>query len=373
MEDSRVRRLLKWADGESDGPHKVDIFFTQRCNLRCRFCEFPNTPAQDLQNELSHEELMRIARDAGRMGARVFGILGGEPFVKLRSLIQVMEEAKRGGMDGSIVTNGTIMDEEAIRALIRMEWDLIRFSIDGVEAATHDHLRGVPGSFAKSIGVMERLIELKRTLGERLPTMEINTVLNRRNMREIPDVVAMASRLDCRSLFLLPMIEFGESLEDLTLTEADAPVVVACLEEARERADELGVHTNIDEILADSLYHKSSEIDTVLLAEDKVAVESYIPCFFPWLGLSFDAQGYATPCGQLETDWADHIRGKGLDDIWYGDAFSRLRRTMAGRVLPRACSNCCLPLVVENGEIRRALGREAEGRLSQAVSKVPQR
>jgi len=208
-------------------------------------------------------------------------------------------------------------------------------------------------------------------LRRRLPTVEINTVLNRRNVSEISRILTLAGRLDCRALFLLPMIEFGNGIEDLRLTEADASTVVGFLEEAREKAHLLGVDTNIDEILRDSLYHKSSEIDSVLLAEDRLADENYIPCFFPWLGLSFDAQGNATPCGQLDADWADHIRDRGPEEIWYGEAFSRLRRTMARRILPRACSNCCLPLVEENDEIRQVLGTRAKGLFSCGVEGGP--
>ena len=115
------------------------------------------------------------------------------------------------------------------------------------------------------------------------------------------------------------------------------------------------VHTNLDEILTDHLHTKSNEIDTVLLSEDRLEDKDYVPCFFPWLSISFDAFGNATPCGQIDVKWRESILEKSLEEIWYGENFTSLRAAMAKRIMPAGCENCCVPLVEENSIIREKL------------------
>ena len=43
--EETIRRIKKWfKEGKKEEPTKVDIFFTERCNLKCKFCNYSKTP-----------------------------------------------------------------------------------------------------------------------------------------------------------------------------------------------------------------------------------------------------------------------------------------------------------------------------------------
>lgn len=358
----RVKSLLRWADGEVAPPVKFDLFLTNKCNLHCQFCHYPVLPKYRYVNELSHKEILSLVKQAGEMGARVFGILGGEPFLRKDTCLEAMELAKHNGMSGSIVTNGTIINENDMHRIIEMKWDLLRFSIDAPEAAPHDTLRGVKGSFNRTVSTMATLQRLKGASGSSHPTVEVNMVLTRSNASQLPGMMRLCHKYAVKRIYVLPVIEFGKDISAFKLTEADVVSVLASIEEAEALGTELSVHSNLSAIKEGSLFTKSNEMGSVLLKDTDTS--KHIPCFMPWYGMSIDAQGWLTPCGQVETETRVNIRDyTSLWDAWNSSYFAALREQMVSRNLPKGCERCCMPLMDENTILREALkGVEFPGR-----------
>lgn len=352
--EGRVENLLRWADGEVAPPVKFDLFLTNRCNLLCQFCHYPFLPEFRYENELSHDEIISLVQQAGEMGAKVFGLLGGEPFLRKRTCLEGMELAKSLGMSGSLVTNGTLLNEKDMRRIITMKWDLLRFSIDAPEPTLHDALRGVRGCFDKTVKTLVSLQRLKEKNGSRHPTLEINMVLTRTNASMLSDMMKLAYKHAVERIYVLPVIEFSKDISSLKLRENDVPSVLTCIEEAEELARKLGVESNLGTIKEDSLFTRSNEINTVLLGGQDS--KQHIPCFMPWYGMSIDAQGWLTPCGQIETGTRANVREyDSLWGAWISSYFTSLRRGMAGKRLPKGCERCCMPLMDENNMLREAL------------------
>ncbi len=342
-----VRRLKVWFEGGRANPYKFDIFFTNKCNLKCKFCNFPNL--KDHTKELSDEEILDLVRQAGELDVRVFGVLGGEPFVR-KSAIQAMKIAKNFGMAGSLVTNGTLINKHQILDLIDMKWDLVRFSIDGADAETHDYLRGVNGSFDKSLSALKMFNQIKEETGSTYPTLEINTVLCKKNLTDVPKILDLAAKLNIKNVYFLPMIPFVKNLNSLIITKKDMKIFLDSLDQIDPNHK---VNSNLDEI-KNELISQSDKMDQVILSEGENQ-DNYIPCFMPWYGMSVDAEGYATPCGQIEKDNQENIRRNLVKDIWFGDWFSKLRGKMLKRVLSKGCNKCCMPLLDENRLLRKEL------------------
>lgn len=355
--EGRVEHLMRWAQGEVAPPVKFDIFLTNRCNLRCRFCHYPFLPEFRYENELTPGKILSLVRQAGKMGAKVFGLLGGEPFLRKETALEAMALAKRSGMSGSVVTNGTLLREDDLRRIIKMKWDLIRFSIDAPEAPLHDELRGVRGSFDKTVKAMGTLQILKRELGSSHPTVEINMVLTSRNAGLLPGMMRFAHECGVGRIYVLPVIEFGKDISDLKLRDKDGPRVSSSIEEAEEIGGELGVESNLRALRKDNLFARPNQVDTLLLED--CSFDGDVPCFLPWYGMSIDAQGWTTPCGQIETKTRINVRDyASLWDAWTGAYFTSLREDMKGRRLSRGCERCCMPMMDENVMLRKALGRE---------------
>lgn len=140
--------LAYWVDG-APRPFSATFAVTNRCNLRCSYCNCPMIdPAQ-----LSLAQIERLFDRLRDMGIRRLGLAGGEPMVR-PDLGAIVAAAKRRGFFVSVNSNLTLYHRHPER-LERA--DLVYTSLDGDREA-HDAARG-PGAFE---GVLEAIAQLVR-------------------------------------------------------------------------------------------------------------------------------------------------------------------------------------------------------------------
>ena len=350
--DETTSRIKKWLRGEKAYPMKVDFFITEKCNLRCAFCNYPHVPKERLKKELTEKELMRIVDWCGQHEVKIMGILGGEPFVRKVVLLKLMERIKSYGIEGSLVTNGTLLDEKSIRKIVEMKWDLIRFSIDGDEK-THDILRGVKGCYAIAKRNLMEFKRIKESLDSNYPTIEINFVLCNANFEKARNVVELASEANVNFIYFLPVIELTKRAKELKIKKDEWRIVKEELKDVDKLAKKLGIKTNLNEILVEKIPTKNIK---EIIAEWARKGRIFIPCFLPWYTMSIDAIGNVTPCCNLQSI-GENVRNKSLDEIWFGEAFNSIRKTMLSGKLFEECSRCCLPLMDENNLLREMISR----------------
>ncbi|MCC6847404.1 MAG: radical SAM protein [Deltaproteobacteria bacterium] len=140
--------LAYMADG-APRPFSATWAVTNRCNLRCGYC---NCPFLDP----SHLDLPRVALLFDRlraMGIRRLGLAGGEPMLR-KDLGEIVGLAKDRGFWVSVNSNLTLYARHPERLHLA---DLVYTSLDGDEAA-HEGARG-EGSWA---GVLAAIGELVR-------------------------------------------------------------------------------------------------------------------------------------------------------------------------------------------------------------------
>lgn len=352
--EMEIRRLEKWCRGEEAAPTNIDLFPTHKCNLSCRFCDYPNVEKEKYEQELSTKKILQLIEEAGNLNSRVFCIVGGEPFV-LDSILEIMERIKEGGMDGSITTNGTLLEERQVKKIIKIEWDQLRISIDGI-GPTHDYLRGKEGAFGRLVRTLELFDEHRNSH----PTIEINTVLNRKNYDEISEIVELANNYSIGRVILLPMININQKASDLEIKEKEEDVKKNLLE-AKRIAKKRNVEINVDEVLERNFFSNPEKTDKLI--EDKV-----IPCFMPWYSISINARGLARPCDAFDDEFGVDVRGKTLKEVWHSKEFESIRKLIAKKELPEACSRCCAPLIKENEEIRAGLEKQKQKNLVERYS-----
>ena len=104
---------------------------TDRCNMRCRYCmpedEYVWLPRSSI---LSFEELTRLARVFGSLGARKVRLTGGEPLLRhdLPSLVQMLAREPLVE-DLALTTNGLLLASQA-DALFRAGLGRVTVSLD---------------------------------------------------------------------------------------------------------------------------------------------------------------------------------------------------------------------------------------------------
>lgn len=150
-------------------PVLVSWEVTQRCNLRCAYCDAGRGAAEELETACA----LNIVEELRRAGTRAIRFTGGEPLLRA-DLPLINDHAKRLGILTALSTNGSLFCER-IKEIRRL--NSVSFSLDGPEEI-HDALRG-PGSHKK---VLEAIEEAKR----RGIPVSVSATLNSLNLESVP-------------------------------------------------------------------------------------------------------------------------------------------------------------------------------------------
>lgn len=161
----------------SAGPYLAELDITYRCNGRCLMCERWNDTRG---HELQLEEYEHLARDLRAMGTHQISIAGGEPLLR-PDVFDIVRSFSERTMSVNLCTNGVLL-EHSIDPIIESGATCVTVSLDGASQATHDHIRGMPGSFHQIEAGLHRFLE--RPPGSR-PIVRVRMTFSRENAHEI--------------------------------------------------------------------------------------------------------------------------------------------------------------------------------------------
>ncbi|MER9237223.1 radical SAM protein [Mesorhizobium sp. M0622] len=86
-------------------PEVLGLLLTSKCNISCRHCCNDSHPAKS--ESASFERIARLIDEAAELPSiREVGISGGEPFLYLRLLKEIISHARTCGYTSSVTTNG---------------------------------------------------------------------------------------------------------------------------------------------------------------------------------------------------------------------------------------------------------------------------
>lgn len=131
---------------------------TSACNMHCTGCwaaEYGH------QQSLTFEEMDRVLTEAKELGTHACLFTGGEPLIRKKDIIRLCE--KHRDMAFHAFTNGTLIDDDFCRELLRVGNFFVSVSIEGFEEA-NDGRRG-EGHFQKALAAMELMHRYKIPFG----------------------------------------------------------------------------------------------------------------------------------------------------------------------------------------------------------------
>jgi MoaA/NifB/PqqE/SkfB family radical SAM enzyme len=138
----RQRRCAKtrelWRDQDVHVPPFIILSVTDRCNLRCAGCYAKALRGHEEAVGLSTDRIVELLSEAQGLGVSTVLIAGGEPFT--RSDLFAMTRQFRS-MAFALFTNGTLVDDEAIKQLSVQRNVIPVLSIEGNRPET-DGRRG---------------------------------------------------------------------------------------------------------------------------------------------------------------------------------------------------------------------------------------
>lgn len=207
-------RVVKGTDFTS---RPLIIFWetTKSCDLSCRHCR-ASAMKDPLPGELDVNEsidFVRSIKDFGKPYPRLI-ITGGDP-LKKKGLHEILQVCRDEGISVSLTPAVTDrLTEETVRELVDLNVRSYAISLDGAGPEFHDELRGVPGTFRKTVEAIDMLTGMGMAV-------QVNTAVMRSNINELPKVLKLLSsrRIMTWVPFFLIRTGRGNELEDLTPQE----------------------------------------------------------------------------------------------------------------------------------------------------------
>ena len=308
---------------------------TLACDLACGHCG--SRAGRARPDELSTAEALDLVDQLAELGVLEVVLIGGESYLRDDWCAIIARIAERG-MEPLLTTGGRGMTAERARAAKQAGLVSASISLDGLEA-THDHQRGVKGSFAAALAAM-------RNLRDADVAISANTQINTLSMRELPAV-------------LETIIEHGAHSWQIQLTVA--------MGRAADRPDWLLQPYDLLELfpMLDALAARCKEADVLLWPGNNVGYFGpyettlrgtlprghHVGCGAGVWGIGIEADGTIKGCPSLATaNWGSgNVRDARLVDIWERAAPMRFNRGRTVDSLWGFCKSCYYADVCKGG------------------------
>lgn len=311
--------------------HVISWNVTRRCNLECTHCYLPATarkelPALSPEDELTTQEAFQLIDRIASVNPEVMLILsGGEPLMR-EDIFELSTYASGKGMMVVLGSNGLLVNDAAARMMKQSGVSGISISLDSVDPEIHDAVRSHTGAWEKAVSA----IKICRREGL---SIQINTVVTKKNHDELPQLIAYARDLGAKvfSPFFLVCTGRGEEMTDLSPQQYEK--VLSSIVEAQGNYDGVMIRTRCAPTVRRILYQKDPGSRLLTMGAGRcLAGQSYC---------RITPEGDVTPCPYLPLS-TGNVRERDFGDIWQNSAtFNSLRNpSLTGK-----CRKCAFRLL----------------------------
>lgn len=204
-------------------PQRVYWETTRACDLACRHCRAEAAPhAHPLELSASEGRLLleQLAAFGEPLPHLVF--TGGDA-LKRRDLFSLIEHARSLGFRVSVAPSATpLLTPAVIQQLVDAGVDAISLSLDGSCAARHDAIRGIHGTY-------ERTLAAARAAFDAMLPFQVNTLVSEETVGDLPMIhrQVMAMGAARWSLFFLVSVGRGQVLQPVSAARAEQTLLWA--------------------------------------------------------------------------------------------------------------------------------------------------
>lgn len=251
-------------------PYTLVAELTYRCPLRCLYCSNP-LDFDRARRELTTEQWGEAFSQAAELGVVQLHLSGGEPVLR-RDLPVLVRRARRCDLYTNLITGGTLLDEETLRALRHSGLDHIQLSIQDTNSESAELVAGARSHRKKlAIALLVRKLEIPLTL---------NVVLHRLNIGRVDELIRCAAELGAQRLELASTQFYAWALANR-----------ATLMPTREQ------YERAEEIVRDEMPRYRGRMEIAFVRNDYLCGEPK-PCMEGWgrRYICIDPVGQVLPC-----------------------------------------------------------------------------
>lgn len=341
-------------DGAQPGYlRSLKLKVTARCNLKCVMCRYGRGWCPP---ELDTGEWTRVLEQAGELGCRKVHFSGGEVLVR-SDFEELVAAAAAARIKVTFTSNLTLLTKARAKRLLSHKLSGISTSLDGATAKTHDRVRGIDGSFKRTL---RALAWIRRYRRDHRPRIRVNFVMMRDNFHEYPALVRLAGELGAVDVVPMPVDTKRKELRPSKrmiryYNEILAPEVAELRKHFSMPAHGRAIHPfgqTANEVRASGSGHYASDY-----YNQHLCYAPYLHAFAAWDGkvyLCCMTNGRIDPLGDL--------KHQTLREVFLGERFQQIRRQMANERLD-ACHACDM-VVTENNHLRQTLGSSPPGAIA---------
>jgi len=300
--------------------------------------------------ELTTVELLKLLKDLKALGCLKVHLSGGEIFLR-SDILEILEKARVLGFKVNITTNGTMIDRKIARRLIKLKLNSITLSLDGSRQGLHDSIRGVNGAYRK---MMEGLRNLNAARAEKggKTKFRINSVLQRDNFRNIPEIVTLAGRMGIHEVCVMPVDAKKTdrtSLSKKQIREYNDDIVPEIIKNRKISG------FSSDEHIVYPFGRKKTTIN--LAKEGKYSLGFYEQhlCYVPWLHTFIAWDGSVSLCcmSRGKINPLGNVLDLTIGEIFCGEAYNEMRARM--KAVRFDFCHYCDDFIIENSRIDAAI------------------
>ncbi|HWG21336.1 MAG TPA: TIGR04053 family radical SAM/SPASM domain-containing protein [Terracidiphilus sp.] len=173
---------------------------TQSCDLACKHCRAAAQPIAH-PDQLSTEEGKRVIDQIADMHIPIFVFTGGDP-LKRPDVYELIRYSAEKGVKVAVTPSATpLLTRDAIFKMKEAGVVRLGISLDGSTPEIHDHFRGLPGAYARTI----QAIEWANEAG--LP-IQVHSTISRHNAQDLDGLCNLFGKLKIvmwNVFFLVPV------------------------------------------------------------------------------------------------------------------------------------------------------------------------
>lgn len=321
-------------------PPALDISTNDLCGLECNMCG--NRAKTRDAASMSSDHVRALIAEAAAWGVRRVALTGaGEPF-RDKNMLGYIAYANELGHLVTITSNGFPISEKIAEELAQRTAS-ISISIHGATDETHELITGVNKAGDNAWKAIRRMVAVKRGRPNSKLSVNVSTVIQRANFREIPALVRRAHEAGVDGINIQPInLQHGGFKGDdiirrddiglmakLWPTRGEHPELDAMFDELLALRQDLGkvMHASPERIELMRRYFRDSSREALRVA-----------CRVGEAFLAVDHRGTIKPCYRLPWSHGD-ARLKSVRALWNSQAYAVTRSQV--EACPLTCLNNC--------------------------------
>ncbi|MBD3213900.1 MAG: radical SAM protein, partial [Candidatus Lokiarchaeota archaeon] len=305
--------ILGTPAASEDGPIRLQIEITDRCNFDCIMCDRHNLQKiRTLDNIISYKTFKHMVENINPLYLTLNGL--GEPLLNT-DIYKFLELCNRKHITTSMPSNMSLMNDINIEKLVSNPPTILTFSLHGTNPQSFEEITR-SSTFYRCIENFEKLLA---TMDRKKTIIRILCCLQSKNLEEYESMFQYLKKWELLDSFRLePVFDFGVD-SDIVPTYTQLKTAIA----------------NINKDI-NSITERQKKLFYIIWREKLIdllsrkTLKNESPCLTPWISTYITATGKVLPCCYLTSEKyvMGNIYKNSFNEIWNGKKYRAFRRLL---------------------------------------------